>query len=60
MSYEYKVKGLSPVKCSSCRTISNVMLVEKISIAHADDNEVIPLCGDCLQNEEDYQKERCE
>jgi hypothetical protein len=60
MSYDYKVKGLSPVKCSSCKNINNVMIVEKVSIAHCDDNQIIHICGDCLQNEEDYQKERCE
>ena len=54
--YEYKIKKL--IYCSSCKTPSLVYQVEKIGLAHDDDNELIHLCLDCLTNFEDREKEK--
>lgn len=50
MKYEFKIKPLiANLPCFSCKTFENVLTVERVSIAHNDDNEIFCLCGDCLQ-----------
>lgn len=56
--YEYKIKKL--IYCSRCKTPSLVYDVEKISLCHSDDNEIIKLCLDCLTDLEDREKEKGE
>lgn len=56
--YEYKIKKL--IYCSSCKAPSLVYQVEKISLCHSDDNEIIKLCLDCLTDLEDREKEKGE
>ena len=54
--YEIKNKYM----CSKCGSNHGVMVVEEKSVIYDDERQLLTICGDCLQNLEDYQEERGE